>query len=191
MPNLVAAALTGDPGAFARSAAEAVAAAEDTLVCGHSASGAVLPVIAGLVSGVRRVVFVDASVPPCEGPTSAGGDFLGALRGLAADGVLPVWSRWWGEGVLEALVPDDSRRRAIETELPAVPLAFFEAPITLPAGWCDGECAFVLLSEFYRSDATRAATLGWPVVERQGAHLDLVNDEEAIAEILVGLAERP
>ena len=72
-----------------------------------------------------------------------------------------------------------------------MPLAFFEAPITLPAGWCDGECAFVLLSEFYRSDAARAAALGWPVVERRGAHLDLVNEEEAIAEILVGLAERP
>lgn len=191
VPNLVAAAQTGEPAAFAQAAVQAVDPEEDTVICGHSAAGGVLPVVAGLVPGVRRVVFVDASVPPCEGTTSAGGEFLGALRGLAADGVLPVWSRWWGEGVLEALVPDETRRRAIETELPAVPLAFFEAPITLPAGWCDGECAFVLLSEFYRPDATRAAALGWPVVERQGAHLDLAKDEEAIAGILAGLAERP
>jgi len=34
----------------------------------------------------------------------------------------------------------------------------------------------------------RAAALGWPVVERPGAHLDIVNDEEAIADILIGLA---
>ena len=46
----------------------------------------------------------------------------------------------------------------------------------------------MLLSPNYRSDATRAASLGWPVVEHIGTHLDIVNDEAAIADILVGLA---
>lgn len=134
------------------------------------------------------MVFVDASVPPCEGTCSAGGELLGALRGLATNGVLPVWSQWWGEDVLQAIVHDDARRREVEDELPAVPLAFFEASIALPAGWCGGDGGFLLLSEFYRAEADRAAARGWPVVERQGAHLDMVNDEEAIADILVGLA---
>ena len=71
-----------------------------------------------------------------------------------------------------------------------MPLAFFEAPILLPAGWCAIDGAFLLLSEFYRADATRAADRGWPVVEHLGGHLDIANEEEAIADILVGLADR-
>jgi hypothetical protein len=176
---------------FARAAAEAIETDEETVIVGHSAAGSVLPVVAGLTPNVRQVVFVDASVPPCEGTCSAGGDFLAALQGLATSGTLPVWSQWWGEGVLQALVPDDARRREIERELPALPLAFFEAPIGVPDGWCAGDGGFLLLSEFYRSDAGRAAALGWPVVERPGAHLDMVNEEEEIAAILVGLADRP
>ena len=190
VPNLVAAARTGDPDVVARSAAEATGGGGEVVVVGHSAAGSILPVVAGLAPKVRRSVFVDASVPPCEGTCSAGGDFLAALEGLATDGTLPVWSQWWGEGVLQSLVADDARRDEIADEMPALPLAFFEAPIALPTGWCAGAGGFLLLSEFYRSDATRAAERGWPVVEHPGGHLDIVNQEEAIADILVGLADR-
>jgi hypothetical protein len=90
---------------------------------------------------------------------------------------------------METLVSDDERRRSIERELRQVPLAFFEASIEAPIRWCSRDSAFVLLSEPYRPDATRAASLGWPVVERLGAHLDIANDEEAIADILEGFGD--
>lgn len=189
VPNLIQGALTGDPGMFARLAVEAIGGEKDVVIVGHSAAGSILPVVAGLAGNVRCLVFVDASLPPCEGTCSAGGDFLSALQALATNGMLPIWSRWWGEGVLEALVPDDARREKIEGELPALPLAFFEAPIAVPAGWCAYDGAFLLLSEFYRSDATGAAERGWPVLEHSGGHLDIANEEEAIADILVGLAD--
>jgi hypothetical protein len=38
------------------------------------------------------LVFVDAGLPPCEGTFSVGGDFLGSLRELAGDGLLPICS---------------------------------------------------------------------------------------------------
>jgi hypothetical protein len=191
VPSLTSAALAGDPGEFARAAAHA-SDADEIVIVGHSGAGAVLPLIAErLASKLRQAIFVDAGVPPCEGTFRAGGDFLGALRDLATGGVLPVWSRWWGEGVIEALVPDDERRREIETELPEVPLAFYEAPIEAPAQWCNRNGAYVLLSEAYRRDANGAGSLGWPVVERPGGHLDIANDEQAIADILVDLADHP
>jgi hypothetical protein len=191
VPDLVPAAMTADPGLFARCAVEALGGgSEEVLVVGHSAAGSVLPVVAGLTPHVSRVVFVDATVPPCEGTCSAGGDFLAALQALAVNGTLPPWSQWWGDGVLPALVVDDVRRGEIEAELPTVPLAFFEAPIALPAGWCAGDGGFVLLTEFYRSDATRASERGWPVLEHLGDHLDMATQEDAIADILVGLADR-
>jgi hypothetical protein len=192
VPNLVAGAVAGDPGVFAQAAAEAADSDEDTVIVGHSGAGAVLPLVAARKTfKAPQVVFVDAGLPPCEGSFRAGGDFLRTMRDLATNGVLPIWSRWWGEGVLEELVRDDRRRHEIEKELPQVPLAFYEASIEVPTDWCNSRGAYVLLSDAYRQDASRAASLGWPVVERPGAHLDIVNDEDAIADILLDLLDGP
>ena len=191
VPNLVPEATAGDPAAFARAAVRGVATEEEMVVVGHSAAGPVLPLVAGCFPRLRRVVFVDATIPPCEGTCTVGGEFLGLLQQLAPNGVLPIWSRWWGDDVLPALVPDEVRRDEIERELPTLPLAFFQTPITLPREWCAWDGAFLLLSEFYREGASRAAALGWPVAEHPGAHLDMVNEEGAVAEILIGLAEHP
>jgi hypothetical protein len=113
---------------------------------------------------------------------------LGSLRQLAIDGLLPIWSQWWGDGVLGALIPLDQRRHEIEAELPRVPLSFYETVIEAPRNWCTIPTAYILLSEAYRQDAQRAAAVGWPVVEWLGGHLDLVNHGEAIAWILINLA---
>jgi len=90
--------------------------------------------------------------------------------------------------VLEALVPLDDRRLKVETELPRMPLSFYEASIEMPSGWCTIPAAYLLLSDAYRDDARTASTRRWPLVERLGAHLDIVNEEEAIASILRDLA---
>ena len=55
VPNLVAAATTGDPVAFGRAAASALDTDEEVVVVGHSAAGAILPVIAGLGSKTRLI----------------------------------------------------------------------------------------------------------------------------------------
>jgi hypothetical protein len=189
VPDLVPAAVTGDPAALVHHAVAHCSPAGDVVIVGHSGAGAVLPAIAGgLPSRPRLLVFVDAGLLPCEGTFSVGGDFLGSLRLLANDGLLPIWSQWWGDGVLEALIPLDQRRHEIEAELPRVPLSFYETVIGAPRNWCTIPTAYILLSEQYREDAQRAAAVGWPVVERLGGHLDLVNDGEAIASILIDLA---
>jgi pimeloyl-ACP methyl ester carboxylesterase len=188
MPDLRGAAITGAPHAVVRAALQ-LRAKRPTVLVGHSGAGFVLPSIAaGLDPPVRRLVFVDAGVPPCEGEATPSADFIEQLRSLAPDGSLPKWSTWWGESVMENLVPDAARRAEIEAEMPAVPLAFFETAMPLPVGWCEGPGAFVLLSEPYRRDADTARSLGWPVVEDIGNHLDIVNDPESLARDLVALA---
>ena len=189
VPDLTDAARSGDPGAFVRAAVGAATSGAGLVIVGHSGAGPLLPAITnGLGSAVRLTVWVDAGLPPCDGSFTVGGDFLGTLRGLARDGVLPRWSQWFGEGALERLVGDDLRRDAVARELPQLPLAFYEASIDAPLGWCRRAGAYLLLSLNYRSDADRAAALGWPVVEHIGAHLDIVDDEATIADVLVGLA---
>jgi hypothetical protein len=192
VPNLVAAATTGDPATFTAAAVEAADSDEPVVLVGHSGAGALLPQIAvGLAPRPRLTLFVDAGIPPCEGVFTAGGDFLPTLRELASDGILPKWSRWWDDGVLEAILPDQERRREVEGELPEVPLQFYERPIAVPAGWCADAAAYLLLSDGYRRDADRAMHLGWPVHERHGEHLDIVTCDRDIADLLLDLAGRP
>jgi hypothetical protein len=186
LPDLTAAAATGDPHAVIEAARSSVRT--DACIVGHSGAGFLLPAIAaGPDSGTRSCVFVDAGMPPCEGEGTPSADFLGRLRELAVDGALPRWSTWWGPGAMEQLIPDQVRREEVEAELPEVPLAFYERSVVAPAGWCDRPAGYLLLSEAYRQDADVAVGRGWPVVERLGAHLDIVNDPEGIAHDLLEL----
>jgi pimeloyl-ACP methyl ester carboxylesterase len=143
VPDLREAAISGAPRAVVRAALQ-LTAEVPTILVGHSGAGFFLPSIAaGFDSPVRRLVFVDAGVPPCEGEATTSVEFLEQIRALAADGTLPKWSTWWGEGVMENLVPDRARRAEIEVEMPEVPIAFFETPTPLPVGWCEGPSAFL------------------------------------------------
>jgi hypothetical protein len=60
--------------------------------------------------------------------------------------------------------------------------------VSQPVGWCGTSAGFLLLSDAYRRrDADRASSLGWPVIEHLGNHLDIVNHPEALARHLVEL----
>jgi len=187
VPDLRAAAESGDPDAIVTSAAATGPGGEAALV-GHSGAGFFLPLIAQRL-GQRplRTVFVDAGLPPTEGPGTASADFLARLRSLAVDGRLPRWSQWWDDRVFAALVPDDARRRELADEMPSVPLELYETPVEFPPGWTERPCAYLLLSESYRDDALAAKSLGWRVRDRLTGHLDIVSDPESTARDLVEL----
>jgi hypothetical protein len=184
VPDLRAAAQRGDPLEYVGAARSALTS-DTGIIVGHSGAGFFLPSIADAPDAPSvRLLFVDAGIPPCEGTATPSADFLDQLRSLAIDGVLPRWSRWWGEDVMEQLVPDDERRHEINTELPEVPLAFYETPLPIPGGWCSKPGGFVLLSEGYRPDAASAESLRWPIIELLGTHLDIVNHPDAVAQAL-------
>jgi hypothetical protein len=190
VPDLRDAAQSGDPVKFI-SAAQSAVSPDIGIVVGHSGAGFFLPSIAASREQLPTLVFVDAGIPPSEGTATASADFLDQLRSMAVNGMLPRWSRWWGEGVLERLVPNQGLRSEIEAELLEVPLAFYETPVTVPDGWRTAPGGFLLLSEIYRADAATAMSLGWPTVELLGTHLDVVNHPDAIAHALIGLARQP
>jgi hypothetical protein len=166
---------------------------EAAVIVGHSSAGPLLPVIASkVVSPPSQLVFVDAGLPPVSGDATLVPDqFLGALRTLAHNGVLPKWSEWFGPTAMAQLIPEEDHRAAVVAELLEVPLSFFEATVPLPEGWSSATSgAFVLSSEPYRSDATEAASRGWPAPELPGAHLDIVVHPAEIADALAYLAHR-
>jgi hypothetical protein len=104
-----------------------------------------------------QLVFVDAGLPPISGDATLVPDqFLGALRALAHDGVLPKWSEWFGPTAMEELISNEEHRAAVVAELPEVPLSYFEAAVPLPGRWSSATIgAFLLLSEPYRSRPRR------------------------------------
>jgi Alpha/beta hydrolase family len=156
------------------------------VVVGHSGAGPLLPQIAAR-TGAGPLIFVDADMPPDTGEaTLMPAEILAELQPMAADGILPRWSDWFGPDVMRELVPDDVRRAAVTAELPRVPLSYFEARVPVPAGWAATRCGYVLLSEeAYGSQAAAAATRGWPVARLPGAHLDLVTRPAEVAEAIL------
>jgi hypothetical protein len=186
VPDLRAPAEAGDPQGFVAEASATPSTGSHLVVVGHSGAGFFLPSIAERARA-HHTVFVDAGLPPTNSRATAGGDFLEQLRGLAVEHMLPRWSTWWGEGVMEALVPDDRRRALVENELPEVPIAFFDTTVEISTDWLHRSASYVLLSDSYREDAERARALGWAAMERLGGHLDIVSAPEAIARVIVAL----
>ncbi len=147
------------------------------VVIAHSGASAFVP---AMEFGVA--ILVDAAVPARSGETRlAGGAFRAFLGGLARDDVLPPWPDWWGETAMAELVPDAELRARIEAECPAVALADVDRPQAIPAGWDDRPCGFLRLSALYEPDARDAAARGWPVIRRDGMHLDVASRPAAVA----------
>jgi pimeloyl-ACP methyl ester carboxylesterase len=191
--------LLGVAGAAApqwRHVPEAVRAAtarirKSIVLVGHSGGGLLLPAIADAVTvEVAALVFVDSFLPPAAGRVPlAPPASMDQLRALATDGVLAPWSSWFGEDAIRELVADDRLRASLEAEMPRLPLSYFEASVSLPDGWNQRRCAYLLLSdESYQQSATEARARGWPVAEIRGAHhLAIATEPVAVSEALLDL----
>lgn len=173
--------------AFVGSAAALARGLRHPVVVGHSGAGPLLPRIGDRLQA-SALVFVDSDVPPESGEAPlAPPDFLEFLRERAVGGRLPPWSEWFGPAAMAELVPDDDVRAGVLADMPALPLAFFEERVPVPAGWTASRCGYVLLSEVYAEQAARAEASGWPVVRLVGRHLDIVTRAEAVAEAIVSV----
>jgi hypothetical protein len=155
----------------------------------HSGAGVLLPAIRGLADRpVAAYVFVDAGLPH-EGSRIGGGPWADQLRALyAGGGRFPNWT----DADLAGLVPDPAARRRLLADLRPQPLAFWEEPIPIPAGWPDAPCAYLRFppNPAYDDDAAEARRLGWPYAEIPGGHFHMLVDPPAVATAIVGLLRR-
>ncbi|RRS01685.1 alpha/beta fold hydrolase [Glycomyces terrestris] len=165
-------------------------AAHDTAVLiAHSGGGALVPAIAEAVPRTAAAVFVDALLPHpgTSWFASAPAEVGGHLRDTAVDGVLPKWSDWFPAEAIADLLPDPEQREAFVAALPRLPLAYFEENAPAAPDWPPGPCAYVRLSEAYRSQAAEAVRLGWAVTELPSDHLAITTQPEKTARILSAL----
>lgn len=179
IPNLLPALAlsSGFADAFAELVAETVDQASVThplLLVGHSAAGAYLPAIrSALDREVQAHLFVDARLPS-RGASLAEQDSpeeVQQRRELAREGILPPWSEWFDQALIEEAIPERVIRKRFLAELEPIPMALFEETISFNSDWPDAPCAYLRLSEFYQPLAQEASSNGWPVLEANAGHL--------------------
>ena len=160
-----------------------------TLVA-HSGAGPLLPAAVGRLGGrVGSVVFADAALPPLAGSVELAPRWLREqLEALAVDGLLPPWSDWWGPDAMATLLPDERLRADLTSELPRLPLDYFEQTVDVPDGWSAGlMCVYLWFSEGYAEEAAEAEAHGWRVGHLPGGHLHAVTSPAEVAEELLSL----
>jgi hypothetical protein len=160
------------------------------ILVGHSGAGLLLPTIADAVScPVAAMLFVDTFLPPPSGTVALlPPEFLDELRARARAGVLPPWSRWFGEDAMRDLVADDAMRARLEADMPQLPVSDFEGEPPVTAGWDQRPCAYLLLSVPYSAAAADAKARGWPIAALPNAnHLSLVTDPKTVTGALLDL----
>lgn len=158
------------------------------ILVAHSGAGPLLPVIRqSIPNPVGAYVFVDAGIPQdgasrldlmkFEDPEWAS-DFQ---KELEAGGRFPTWSM----DDLQEILPDDSLRRQIVTELSPRGIGFFTEPIPVFDGWPDAQGIYIQFSAAYAKPAAQARQAGWPTHELDAGHFHMLVRPDEVAEMIV------
>jgi hypothetical protein len=148
----------------------------------HSNAGLYIP---GLVRErtVLANVFVDAALPPAEGPVRlvpAGMyDFL--EERVDEHGVLLPWTQWWNDTDLDGLFPSRAVRDRVEAGQPRVPLSYFRESLPAAQGWDDTPNAYLAFGDTYADERRRAERRHWPVRTMPGKHLHMLIEPNEVA----------
>jgi hypothetical protein len=180
--------LVQDPASDAPSAAgwahrwAAGVGAADVAV-GFSGAGIVLPAVAA-ACGARRVVWLDAVLPPSSGTARWPTDVRARIGPLTGDdGRVADWTTWWGPDAMGELLPDPVVRSAVLAEGHRLPADLWAAGVAVPP--LTAGPRYVHLSAAYDADAAAARERGWPVLgDGRGAHLDVATDPARVAALL-------
>lgn len=142
-------------------------------------------------AGPAPVVYVDAALPPEQGEaTLAPQGLLEHLADLAdRDGLLPPWTRWWGEEDLREVLPDAEVLAGIREDEQRMPLSYFRSRLGAPPGWVEHPQAYLAFGATYADETAFARAQGWPTTVLGGAlHLHHLVDPDAVAAAVLGLA---
>jgi pimeloyl-ACP methyl ester carboxylesterase len=159
------------------------------VLIGHSGAGPLLPAMANASRQVAACLFLDAGLPTPGKSWSqeAPSDVVAQLWGMARDGWVPPWPRWWTPEQLQAMLPDPVRRARFIAGCPPLPLAMFEEPRPREPTSLQPAAGYLQPSKVYQAEADRSRWYGWPVAELHSHHLAMLTQPELVGGALVDL----
>jgi hypothetical protein len=169
---------------------QALPPSEQVILVAHSGAGMLLPAIRE-ASGrqIDGYIFVDAGLPQ-DGKSRLDlfDKYAGEqLRRSAVRGLLPTWT---DEDLVE-VIPDPQVRARFVADLRPLPLAVYQEPLPVPAGWPDAPCAFVAFTNgegyVYQDVLNHAEQQGWPCVKIEGMHFHMLVDPVAVTDALLSV----
>jgi len=179
VPDLLATRATPPPwSTWSRHLLDHIAPREGLILVGHSSGSALVADLATKLPA-SAIIIVDGDIPPAQGSAApvrpALHDFIRSLAG--ADGMLPVWSRWFASDPqrtaligLDRLAADALGLASFEDGLPTMRVDWFEDTIEL-SRWDHVPAGFIQTSPIYDHATAEALRRGWPVERLTGTHL--------------------
>jgi hypothetical protein len=178
-------------GAATRIAREAAGLNQPWALALHSAAGALAPaIVKAVIAKPSVILFIDAILPhPGRSWLETAPPALAnRLRGLAEDGVLPPWNRWFVADPTPRLISDEARRVEFEAALPRLPMSFLQCPAPAEDLSADERVGYLRLSEGYEAEATAAELMGWKVASARMDHLAMISQPDRVAAVMTELA---
>jgi hypothetical protein len=154
----------------------------------HSGAGPLLPVIReSIPNPVRAYVFVDTGLPR-DGATrldlmkSEDPEWAGQFEAdLARGAKFPDWTF----DDLQELIPDETLRRQMVSEIRPRGVSFFTEPIPVFAGWPDVPCVYIRFSAPYDGAAAQAGAAGWPVDDLEAGHFHMLVSPVEVTNMII------
>ncbi|HEX2991578.1 MAG TPA: alpha/beta fold hydrolase [Anaerolineales bacterium] len=163
-----------------------------TLV-GHSGAGPLLPVIRqSITNRIKAYIFVDAGIPRAEASRldlmkSEDPEWAAEFEAELKQGItFPDWSF----DDLQEVLPDESVRRQMISELRPRGLTFFTEPIPVFEGWPDAPCIYIQFSQAYDQPAAQAMEKGWIVESLKAGHFHMLVDPGVVTDRIINSLDR-
>lgn len=155
------------------------------VLVGHGGAAALLPAARQLIERpLSGYILIDSDIPQ-DGRNRL--DLLSdpadaeRLRQSAENGKLPVW----GQAALDELIAPPLMREMFAAEVRPTPLALYEEPIPVFAGWPDTPCGYIRFSPVYEAASQQAEQNGWVTHVLPGTHFHMLNRAGDVASTLV------
>ena len=78
----------------------------------------------------------------------------------------------------------------VDAAAPRLPLEYLTGRVPVPRGWVSRPAAYLAMGQTYADEVDLARAADWPVRVVDGHHLMLLTDARAVAEAVLGLADR-
>ena len=90
------------------------------------------------------------------------------------------------------MIPDTALRWRFVAELRPLPLAVYEEPLPVFAGWPDAPCGYLRFAAtpVYEEPEREARRRGWACAQLPGHHFHMLVDPPTVAQALLDLLER-